>query len=377
MKKTKSFVSVMLVALLVLAMASSAFAEGGLKIGFIGPLTGGAAVYGISAKQGAEIAVDEINALGGMQIDLNTQDDEHDAEKSVNAYNTLMDWGVQMINGCVTSTPCVAVAAEAMNDRVFMLTPSATSTSVTDGKDMMYQLCFTDPNQGITSAQYIGQNALATKVAVIYNNADAYSTGIYQGFDAEAKNQPFEIVSVTTFADDNNADFSVQLAAAKDAGADLVFLPIYYTPASNILKQADAMEFTPVFFGVDGMDGILTMEGFDTALAENVMLLSPFSADATDEKTVNFVTTYREKYNDTPTQFAADSYDVIYALYEAAKLAGIDESVPADEACDKLISAFTTMSFEGLTGAMKWSANGEVTKSPIVFKIMGGKYVAQ
>jgi len=375
MKKMSKFVSLVLAMMLVLSMGSVAAAEGALKIGFIGPLTGGAAVYGISAKQGAEIAVQEINEKGGLQIEFLAEDDENDPEKSVNAYYNLMDWNAQVINGCVTSTPCAAVAAEAYADRVFMLTPSASSPSVTEGRDMMYQICFTDPEQGKTAAKYIGENALATKVAIIYNNADAYSTGIYQGFVAEAENQPFEVVAVESFSDDANPDFSVQLNAAKNAEADLVFLPIYYTPASTILNQAKNMEYQPQFFGADGMDGILTMEGFDVALAENVMLLTPF--DLNDPETASFAEKYMTAYGTMPTQFAADSYDAIYALYDAMVACNVTPDMKHDEICELLVQYFPTMTFKGTTGTMQWDATGVVTKVPLVVKIVDGAYVTQ
>ena len=212
---------------------------GTLKLGAIGPLTGANALYGNAAANGDSIAVEEINALGsGFQIELNSQDDEGDAEKSVNAYNQLKDWNAQAIVGCVTTTPCVAVSAEAYNDRMFMLTPSASSTDVTNGKDNMFQICFTDPGQGATAAQYIADNQLSDSIAVIYNNADAYSTGIYNAFKAKADELGLNIVSTTTFTDDTATDFSVQLSEAQKAGADFIFLPIYYTPASLILQQA-------------------------------------------------------------------------------------------------------------------------------------------
>ena len=371
----KKVISMLLVAALALVMCSACFAEeAALKIGFIGPLTGAAAVYGTSCLQGAQVAVDEINAQGGMQIELIAQDDEHDPEKSVNAYNTLWDEGAQMIVGCVTTGPCKAVSAEAYNDRMFMLTPSASSTEVTEGKDNMYQVCFTDPNQGSASAQYIVDNALATKVAVIYNNADAYSTGIYQTFVANAAELGLEVVSVTTFTDDTT-DFSVQLTDAKDNGADLVFLPIYYTPASMILSQANAMEYAPTFFGVDGMDGILTMEGFDTSLAEGLMLLTPFAADAEDERTQTFVAAYQAAYTDVPTQFSADGYDAVYALYEASLQGGITGDTSTEDACEILVSVVPEITVSGLTGEMDWEANGEVTKTPKAVVIQNGVYV--
>ena len=371
----KKVISMLLVAALAVMMGSACFAEeAALKIGFIGPLTGAAAVYGTSCLQGAQVAVDEINAKGGMQIELIAQDDEHDPEKSVNAYNTLWDEGAQMIVGCVTTGPCKAVSAEAYNDRMFMLTPSASSTEVTEGKDNMYQVCFTDPNQGFASAQFIVDNGLATKVAVIYNNADAYSTGIYQTFVANAAELGLEVVSVTTFTDDTT-DFSVQLTDAKDNGADLVFLPIYYTPASMILSQANAMEYAPTFFGVDGMDGILTMEGFDTSLAEGLMLLTPFAADAEDERTQTFVAAYQAAYTDVPTQFSADGYDAVYALYEASLQGGITGETSTEDACEILVKVMPEITVSGLTGEMDWEANGEVTKTPKAVVIQNGVYV--
>ena len=358
---------------------------GTLKLGMIGPLTGGAAIYGNAVKNGEQIAVDEINAISSdFQIEYNPQDDEHDAEKSVNAYHNLQDWGVQVIAGTVTTTPCVAVSAEANADRIFMLTPSASSPTVTEGKDNMFQLCFSDPNQGSASAQYIADNAMATKVAVIYNNSDAYSTGIYQTFNTKAGELGLEIVSTTTFTDDTANDFSVQLADAKDNGADLVFLPIYYQPASLILQQAKGMGYEPTFFGVDGMDGILTMEGFDASLAEGVILLTPFSADAADDLTKNFVATYNTNYGETPNQFAADGYDCPYAIYRALqfyadKNGGLDVTGKgADELCEILISVFTDPAFssDGVTGnGMVWTANGEVNKAPKAMVIENGVYV--
>jgi branched-chain amino acid transport system substrate-binding protein len=335
-----------------------------IKIGGIGPLTGAAAVYGNAVYNGSKIALEEINALGDLQFELNFQDDEHDGEKAVNAYNTLKDWGMQILNGTVT-------------DRIFTLTPSASSPTVVEGKDNVFQLCFSDLNQGIAAAQYIADNKLGEKIAIIYNNADAYSTGIYEKFVSEAEAKGLEIVSTTTFTDETN-DFTVQLTEAQNNGADLLFLPIYYQPASLILSQAQAMSYETKVFGVDGMDGILTLENFDTTLAEGVMLLTPFVADATDERTVSFVEKYKEQFDEVPNQFAADGYDVMYALYEAAKKAGVTADMSAEEINDKLIEVFTSddFSFDGLTGSgMTWSDTGEVSKEPKGMVIENGAYV--
>ena len=346
-----------------------------LKIAHIGPLTGAAAVYGTATSNGGKIAADEINAAGGKyRVEYITYDDMHDAETSVNAYSKALDDGVQMILGTTTTSPCIAVSAEAFEDRVFMLTPSASSTAVTADKDNMYQVCFTDPAQGTASAEYIKQKGLPTKVAVIYNNADAYSTGIYQTFVDKAAELGLEVVSETTFTD-STKDFTVQVNDAKNAGAELVFLPIYYGPASMILQTAAQVEYKPVWFGVDGMDGILTIEGFDTSLAEGVLLLTPFSADAEDEKTKNFVATYQAQYGEIPNQFAADAYDGMYALVAAAEKAGVKNGDTYADICDALIAAMQEITVEGVTGTMTWAANGEVTKTPTAVIIQNGVYV--
>lgn len=380
-KTTKKLISVLLVGVLLLVCfagcqkSNGTSASGSIKIGLIGPLTGPAALYGTACANAAKLAVEEINAKGGLQIELNCQDDEHDAEKSVNAYNTLRDWGMQVLVGTVTTAPCLAVSQKTFEDRVFTLTPSASASAVTEGKDNVYQICFSDPNQGTASAQYISKNMPGAKIAIIYNNGDAYSTGIYQTFQAEAANCGMEIVSVSTFTDSTN-DFSVQVTDAKNNGADVVFLPIYYTPASLILNYANSIDYAPTFFGVDGMDGILTVEGFDTSLAEGVMLLTPFAADAADEATVSFVTSYKEKYNEVPNQFAADTYDCIYAVYQAYTASGLDANASAEDICGAMIEQFNTMTFSGLTGANMTWADGQVSKAPAAVVIKDGAYVA-
>ena len=357
-----------------------------IKIGGSGPLTGPAAVYGNAVKNAAEIAVEEINAKGGLQFELNMQDDAHDPEKAVTAYGVLKDDGMQVSLATVTSAPGAAVSPSYAEDKIFAITPSGSSPSViyADADNMsgaygnVFQMCFTDPNQGSASADYIAAHTdLGSKVAIIYKNDDNYSKGIHDTFVAEAAAKGVEVVTEQTFDDSNAQDFTVQLEKAKEAGADIVFLPIYYDPAAIILNQANKMGYAPTFFGVDGMDGILTLEGFDTSLAEGVYLLTPFSADATDELTVNFVNAYKEKCGgEVPNQFAADAYDCIYAIAQACEAAGVTADMSADAICEKLVEQFTTMTFSGLTGSeMKWNANGEVTKSPKAVVIKDGVYV--
>ncbi len=362
--------------------ASSSAADGEtFKIGGIGPTTGGAAIYGEAVKNGIQIAVDEINAVGGIngyQISYQFQDDENDAEKSVNAYNTLKDWGMQMLVGTTTSTPCVAVAAKTLEDNMFQITPSGSAVKCVEGANA-FRVCFSDPDQGRASAEYIGEHDLATKVAVIYDSSDVYSTGIYEKFATEAPNQGIEVVAAEAFTADNKTDFSVQLQKAKDAGAEMLFLPIYYTEASVILSQANSMGYDPIIFGCDGLDGLLGVENFDTSLAEGIMLLTPFAADADDEKTKNFVATYEENYGGIPNQFAADAYDAVYAIKAAAEDAGITPDMSASDICEALKVSMTNITIDGLTSTstgITWNEAGEPNKEPKAVMIQNGAYTA-
>ena len=388
----KKFISVMLVAAMAVTALTGCGSNSGSSskkdankyyIGGIGPTTGATAIYGTAVKNGAQIAVDEINAAGGIngkQIEYRFEDDQNDAEKSVNAYNTLKDWGMQMLVGTTTTAPCIAVAGKTASDNMFQITPSASAPYVlSSGNGNIFQVCFTDPNQGIASAQYIAENKLAKKIGIIYDSSDVYSSGIEEKFEAEAKDKGLQIVSKAAFTADSKTDFGTQLQKAKDAGADLLFLPIYYQEASIILKQADTMGYKPKFFGVDGMDGILTVENFDTKLAEGVMLLTPFAADAKDKAVQNFVKTYKEKYKDTPNQFAADSYDAVYALKAAIEESKATPDMSASDMCDALKGAMTKIKMQGLTGGkdgLTWNESGEVTKSPKAVIIKNGAYKA-
>ncbi len=384
MKKFNKVVSAVMtsaLALTMLAGCGSGAASGSttFKIGAIGPLTGAAAAYGNAVVNGAQIAVDEINEAGGIngvKIEYKGEDDELNAEKSVNAYNTLKDWGMQILVGSTTSACSIAVSENTKADNMFQLTPSGSAEDCVK-YDNVFRVCFSDPNQGIASAQYISDHNLATKVGIIYDSSDVYSSGIYQKFAQESEGKNYEIVSAEAYTQDNNTDFSVQLQKAKDAGADLVFLPIYYSDAALILTQANTMGYAPTFFGVDGMDGILTVENFDTSLAEGLMLLTPFAADATDDLTVNFVKKYNEKYGETPNQFAADAYDAVYIIKAAIEKSGVTPDMSVSDIGTKLTEAMTQIEASGLTSSkMTWSANGEPNKEPKAVVIKGGVYVS-
>ena len=387
MKMWKKAASLALASALVVSLAACGSKDGGsnsggsdsdvFMIGGIGPTTGDNAIYGTAVENGIQLAVDEINADGGIngyQIEYQFEDDQSDSEKSVNAYNTLKDWGMQMLVGTVTSTPCVAVVEESHADNMFQLTPSATTVEAVQ-YDNAFRMCFSDPSQGTVSADYIADNNIASKIAIIYDSSDTYSTGIYQSFAAEAEERGLEVVTAQAFTADSSTDFSVQIQKAKDSGAELVFLPIYYQEASLILAQADRAGFAPKWFGVDGMDGILNVDGFDGSLAEGLMFLTPFTPDAEDEATQSFVAAYEEEFGDTPIQFAADAYDCMYVIKAAAEKAEITPDMSVSDIRDAMKAAMTEITIDGLTGKqITWSEDGEPSKEPTVVVIENGAY---
>ena len=348
-----------------------------LVIGGSGPLTGAYATYGTSVKQGAQIAVDEINAAGGVngyEFVVKMEDDQGEPSKAVQAYATLYDQGMKVSLGGVTSGACIAVAEEAYKDGMLMLTPSGSQKECTQ-YDNGFRVCFTDPDQGVYSADFIKENNIATKVAVLFERSNDYSVGIAETFEEQANKVGLEVVTKQAFTNQSNTDFSVQLQAVKSSGAELLFLPIYAQEAAYILTQAEKMGLEVIFFGCDGLDGILEKIGSDNVSAtEGVMLLTPFAADAKDEATQAFVKEYQSKYNATPDQFAADGYDAVYAIKKAFEACGTTPD--ADDFNEKMISAMTTFTLEGLTGKMKWAADGEPAKPATAVVIKDGAYVA-
>ena len=386
MKKLFSIFLICLMSLALCGCGSNSSSSGAFKLGGSGPLTGGAAEYGKAVQNAAKLAVDEVNALNdGVKFELNIEDDEHDAEKAVNCFASLMDWGMQVSLDCVTSAPGIAVAQKYKDANIFAITPSGSNQSVTllgDGSDEnayygnIFQMCFTDPNQGIASADYLAMKNLGTKIAIFYEDDIDYSKSIYDKFKLEAANKGLNIVFEGSFQDETQ-DFSTLINKAKEAQADLVFLPIYYQHATLILDQAKKADYAPIFFGVDGMDGILTQEGFEASLAEGVYYLTPFSASSSDSTTVHFVNSYKEKYGSVPNQFAADAYDCVYLLHDLIKNNGITVDMDNATICNKLVEAITnpSYSFNGITGISSWNKNGQVSKEPKAVIIKGGETV--
>lgn len=353
--------------------AGSAAASGSaFKIGSIGPKTGATASYGISVTNGAELGCKDFS-VDGLSFEYKSEDSTGNAETAVNAYNTLADWGMQALVGPTLTGPSVSVADQCNTDRTFMITPSASSEDVTANKDCVFQVCFTDPNQGKNAALFLAEKYADEKIAVIYNSGDAYSSGIYSAFTEQAKTSKLQIVSEESFKDDSASSFNNQLTKAQAAGATFIFAPIYYTPASVLLTNAHDMGYEVKVMGCDGMDGILGVEGFDTSYAEGLLLMTPFSAD--DPASADFVKAYQDAYGETPDQFAADAYDGVHAVAEAIKKSGITPDVSPEEACDKLAAAMFEISIDGLTGKLSWNDKGQVEKDPTAYVIESGKYV--
>ena len=388
MKMLKKAASIVLASAMVVSLAAcgssndkgSSADTDTFKIGGIGPTTGDNAIYGTAVKNGIQLAVDEINAAGGIngkQIEYKFEDDQSDAEKSVNAYNTLKDWGMQMLIGTTTSTPCTAVVEESHNDNLFQLTPSATAVDSITAGDNEFRMCFTDPMQGTKSAEYISEKGLATKVATLYDSMADYNSGVHDAFVAACADYGLEVVADEAYTTDNNTDFSVQLGKIKDSGAELLFLPNYYSDNALILQQAHDLGLDMKIFGVDGMDGILNVENFDKSLAEGVMLLTPFSATGDDEATVKFVKAYGDANNgETPNQFAADTYDVLYAMQAAANDAGITPDMSNEDISAAMSASMLNITLDGLTGEAKWTEDGECDKAPKAYVIKDGVYAS-
>lgn len=366
----KKFLCMMMAVLMVLAMAACGGEpanNGGndtpdattVKIGGIGPLTGAYANYGLSEKNGAELAVKEINEAGGIagkQIELSYQDSQGESESAVNAYGKLMDWGMEVSLGCVLSGENASVVAAARDDDVLLITPSGSADKCIDGNDKAFHVCFYDSYQGAAAAQYIKDNNMVDTVGILYQSDNDYSVGLYNAFVAKCGELGITIAETQTFTSSTNTDFSTQVSALVSSGVKLVFIPLYAEEASTFLTQAHGKFADDVyFFGADGLDGILGKVEQDTSLANNVLMLTPFAADNPAENVQSFVKKYQEAYGATPDQFAADAYDAIYVIKAAVEKAGSTSGAA-------LASALTSLTVEGVTGVMTWTADGNTNK---------------
>lgn len=337
-------------------------------IGLTGPLTGSASQYGISVQRGAQIAVDEINAAGGLngvKFSLNMKDDKATAADASTGYDALYEEGMQVSLCSVTSGSAESFASRADEDGVFSLTPSGSSDKVINASKYAFRVCFGDPDQGTLAAEELAKNY--NNIGAIYDNSDAYSQGIYEAFKAEMAKLG-KSYKEQTFDAENKRDFSTQAEALKDC--DAIFLPIYYTEAGLIAKACAAKGCTAVLFGCDGLDGV--KEQIDSTVTAKIKYITPFDVNSTDTKVKTFVDEFKAKYSDTPDQFAADAYDGVYIIFNAMKTAGVN-NVKVDPAVlgDALISVVASkdFSFTGVTGTMTWDASGACSKEPVIVEL--------
>ena len=332
-------------------------------IGATGPLTGDASSYGISVQNGAIIAIEEINANGGLngvKFKFDMKDDQATADKASSAYDQLFEAGMQISIGSVTSGSCAAFAAKAANDSLFFITPSASMEECIKEPNA-FRVCFGDPQQGDIAAEFLANRF--SDIGVIYDQSDVYSSSIYEAFEAKMKELGVWY-KVQTFDSESNRNFSIQVEALKDC--DVIFLPIYYTEAGLIAREASTKGYDMGLFGCDGFEGISYQ--IDDSVKNPIAYISPFDVNSTNAKVVKFVKAYEAEYGIKPDQFAADGYDAVMAIYKAMKAAGVDDATIApDVLCDMVTEVITSDSFvyEGVTSSMiQWDASGEAIKAP-------------
>jgi len=347
-------------------------------IGVSGPLTGIAAIYGNAVKNAAQIAVDEINEAGGLngvKFKLVVMDDMHDKTKVPTNYASLLEGGMQLSLGTVTTDPGKEFKNLAKEDNVFFLTPSASGDEIPEF-DNGYQMCFADGNQGKVAAEFVSKNYAGQTIGLFYKSDDSYSKGIYDQFKANLS-KDVKVIE-TSFSDANTTDFSTQISTLKDC--EFLFMPIYYTPATLFMTQAKTiLKADAIYYGCDGFDGIDSAEGFDiNSIPQKITMLSHFNSKATEGAAKTFIDKYVAKYGkDTLNQFGASAYDCVYALYGAMKKAmaagkDIPVTISADDLCEILKEQFQDgYTYEnGVTGdKITWDEKGYVDKSAIQYVI--------
>ena len=371
-------------ALLAIAMVFSLAACGGNNytannteyvIGFSGPLTGPAAVYGTAVQNSAQMAVDEINAAGGLngvKFKLLATDDTHDATKVAANYASMLEGGMQVSLGTVTTAPGLEFTNLSAEDNVFFITPSASGDDIPK-KDNGFQMCFADGNQGKVAADYVNSTGLK-KIGIFYKSDDAYSNGIFKQFKENLDSSIETVEAVFTAA--NETDFSAQITTLKDC--EFIFMPIYYTPASIFMTQAkDTVAADAVYYGCDGFDGLAGQFEDFSVIPQEVSMLSHFDSNAIEGAASDFIKKYTDKFGtDTLNQFGASAYDCVYAIYNAMKAAidagkEIDVTISASDLCDILKAQFTgDFSYSGVTGNnITWEDNGYVSKEAVKYTL--------
>lgn len=379
MKKPRVLALVLAAALVLTLFAGcSKKDEGNIKIGMVGPLTGEVAMYGTAVQNAVNLYVDQYNAAGGLngrKIEIIPYDDKHDATEATNAYNKLVTSDeIAAIIGAVTSTPAIAIAQASVEDNMPVITPTATHPDVTSFGKNVYRACFLDPFQGSTMANFAKGELGAATAAVIYNNSDAYSTGLYESFIATCAEIGVEVVAEESYAG-TDSDFKSQLTniAAKDP--DVVFLPDYYNSVYLLMTQAKEVGLEATFLGVDGADGVLGIEGVNKDVLEGLYFANHYSNQDPSEVVQTFLKSFKEKYNEDPSALAALGYDaamiLIAAIEKVSQNMDIDNS---DECRQAIIDALDATSMDCVTGHVTYDDNNNPIKTCSIILIQGGEY---
>ena len=354
-----------------------------IKIGYLGPLSGGVAQYGIAVQNGVKLYVDQLNKAGGINgktIELVSYDEEGDATKAVTGYNSLLDSGVVAIVGDVTTAPCTAVVAAAYPDNTPMITASATATSITFNADTntvytnMFRSCFIDPFQGETMARFAKEVLGAQTAAILYNNQDTYSTGVYDYFVSKANEIGLELVATESYAGENIVDFSGQLTNIAAKNPDVLFLPIYYNQVALVAAQAADAGLTATMLGVDGWSSVMDVVT-DPALVEGAYYCSGYSAADTSPLVQQFLADYAAMYNgETPNMFGAQGYDAAWILCDAIKKAETSgKTYGSAEYKQAIIDNMKATNSDYVTGHVSFDDHNDPQKTAAIINLVGGE----
>lgn len=341
-----------------------------IKIGGLAPLTGPASVYGVAANNGIKLAVNDINAAGGImgkQIEYIVYDEKGDSTEAVNAYNKLVqDDKVVGVVGDVTTKPTLAVAQASLQDNIPLITGTATAEAVTLTGENVFRSCFTDPFQGELMAAYTANNLKAKTAAILYNAADDYSSGVAATYKNNAEAAGVTIVAEEKFQTDD-VDFKSQLTTIKGKNPDVLLLPVYAQDLRLIAAQAKEIGITAQLMGVDGWDGVLEDKNFDASVLEGGIFCSQYSAESKDEALQAFIKNYKAAYNADPNMFAVLAYDAMQIMAKGIEKAGSTES-------KAIIDAMKATDYKGLTGDITFDENRNPVKSAVAMSIKGGEY---
>lgn len=362
MKKTLSLMLCLaMVAGLMLMPATAMAAATGepIKIGAIAPMTGSLATYGASTTNGVILAIEEINAaggvLGGRPLELTILDDKADSTEGANAFNKLVSDGAKAIIGSVTSGVTVGLAALADSEGMLLLTATATADAVTDEKTSVFRACYKDSYQGSVCAK-LAQDLGIKKVAILYASGSDYSAGLYDSFKKTAEEIGLEIVVTESSSATTDTDFTTQLTNIVASGAEMIFAPYYYDGIGPyIVPQARAAGFTGVLVGADGWDGTQGTMVEDKSLYNKCYFTNHYSPEDQAPAVQNFIKAYTEKFGaESLTALAPLGYDAGKMLAQAIEAAGTDDTAA-------IVKAMTGMSYTGVTGSFTL----DETNSPV------------